>query len=199
MKLNQFVSNRHFKHGMSGSPTYNSWKAMKQRCLNSRHIAYKRYGGAGISICPQWNDDFSKFVKDMGERPTGTTLERINNALGYFPENCKWATRMEQSSNTRQNVIVDINGQRKTLSQWSRDENIGVTTLHYRLRCGISGIALIDHDLDQGKYQKRKTHCPAGHKYTEENTYINNGCRKCRECNKLRARIRRNNYKPEQV
>lgn len=82
------------------TPTYDSWSSMKKRCLNPKSKDYRYYGDRGIVICERWMD-FKNFLKDMGEKPTGLTLERKNNDLGYFPENCMWATRKEQSQNRR--------------------------------------------------------------------------------------------------
>jgi hypothetical protein len=91
----------HTTHGMRRSPEYNSWVAMKTRCLNVNRTDYKNYGGRGITICTEWIESFEKFFKDMGERPKNKSLERIDNSKGYFPANCKWATREEQAINTR--------------------------------------------------------------------------------------------------
>jgi hypothetical protein len=90
------------KHGhtVSGdkSPTYISWTMMKQRCLNPKYKPFKRYGGKGINICNEWLS-FDKFLTDMGERPPGTSLDRVDGRLGYSKENCRWATQKEQLEN----------------------------------------------------------------------------------------------------
>lgn len=80
------------------SRTYRTWEAMKQRCTNPNHMAYSLYGGRGISFDPSWNS-FISFLSDMGERPIGKTLDRIDNSKGYFKENCRWATNKEQQTN----------------------------------------------------------------------------------------------------
>jgi hypothetical protein len=82
------------------SPTYQSWKAMMARCYNSHNASWKYYGGRGIVVCDRWHD-FRNFLADMGERPTGTTLDRINLHGHYEPTNCRWATPQEQRANQR--------------------------------------------------------------------------------------------------
>ncbi|EAX3122608.1 AP2 domain-containing protein [Salmonella enterica] len=88
------------KHGMKKTREYNSWDSMIQRCENTKNDRYYDYGGRGITVCERWHD-FSEFYADMGDRPEGATLDRINNSLGYSPENCRWSTLSEQQSNRR--------------------------------------------------------------------------------------------------
>ncbi|TXN33923.1 hypothetical protein [Methylobacterium sp. WL19] len=89
-------------HSLSGKKTaeYDAWTNMHQRCSNPNHFKYKDYGARGIVVCERWNS-FETFIHDMGMRPEGLSLERINNDAGYSPENCKWATYAEQMKNRR--------------------------------------------------------------------------------------------------
>lgn len=86
------------------SGEYKSWSAMLGRCYRARNHSYKHYGGRGITVCPRWRDSFESFLADMGTRPDGTTLDRINNDGNYEPSNCRWATATVQQNNRGNNV-----------------------------------------------------------------------------------------------
>lgn len=109
---------------------------MKQRCLNPNRPDYARYGGRGIQICPRWRDSFDNFLADMGEPKPGESLDRLNNDLGYAPENCRWATDTEQANNKRTTRRLTYDGRTRTLAEWARLTSIGRGTLAWRLREG---------------------------------------------------------------
>lgn len=86
---------------MSVSPEYSSWRNMKKRCTNVNNVEYPRYGGSGITVCARWLTSFKHFLEDMGPRPTGHSLDRIDSTKGYCPSNCRWANGVTQSRNQK--------------------------------------------------------------------------------------------------
>lgn len=123
---------RRITHGGRTRPEYRVWNAMRGRCENPTDHAYRHYGGRGILVCERWRK-FANFFADMGERPSGMTLERIDNDKGYSPDNCKWATRIEQANNTRRNRMLTLNGQTMNVSDWARHLGIPYGRLNTRL------------------------------------------------------------------
>lgn len=124
-------------HGLVKTPSYVSWTAMKTRCTNPNSAAYKNYGGRGIKICDKWMT-FEGFLEDMGERPHGHSLERIDNSKGYNKENCRWATNAEQNRNTRQNKFLTKNGKTMCMRDWANETGIPYPTIQDRVRRGWS-------------------------------------------------------------
>jgi hypothetical protein len=84
-------------HGMTGSPTYISWIAMRRRCSDQKNASYQWYGAKGIAVCPEWQNSFEKFLADMGTKPSGCSIDRLDSSKGYYKENCRWATVLEQA------------------------------------------------------------------------------------------------------
>lgn len=132
------IDNRH-KHGhcitVGRSPTYRSWHSMKQRASNPNDANARHYSERGIVVCKRWLK-FENFLTDMGERPDGQCLERIDNNKGYSPSNCRWATQAEQMRNRRSNVFIEYEGKRQTVRDWSVELGIPFTTLRTRMKAG---------------------------------------------------------------
>lgn len=120
-------------HGFEGTREYSSWIAMMNRCNNKNIAAYENYGARGITVCDRWKR-IENFILDMGTRPEGKTLERINVNGNYEPNNCKWATTIEQANNKRTSRFIEFRGKTATLSQWARELDIPVETLFARLK-----------------------------------------------------------------
>jgi hypothetical protein len=125
----------HFKHGMSGTPVYKVWQAMRDRCDNRVNREYRNYGGRGIAVCERWQD-FSNFLSDMGSRPKGFDIERKNNDGPYSPENCRWASRQLNLNNRRCNNRVEFRGQTKTVAEWAAETGMHEETLRRRILNG---------------------------------------------------------------
>lgn len=125
-------------HGMSGHRLAHVYEGMISRCYNPKHPAYARYGGRGIVVCERWLGHPENFIQDMGACPDGMTLDRINNDGNYDPNNCRWATRLQQGSNQRSNVFIEAFGQRQTIANWARQIGISSTALKARLKSGWS-------------------------------------------------------------
>ena len=116
------------------TPEYTCWQRIKDRCYNRNAPAYKNYGGRGILMCSEWENDFSAFLADMGERPSKLySIERIDNDKGYSKDNCKWATRTEQALNRRNTRWITFNGETRSLADWARYLGMPRLTLKTRL------------------------------------------------------------------
>jgi hypothetical protein len=120
-------------HGMSNTEEYRSWNSMMQRCYSPKHEAYERYGGKGIVVCDKWHN-FENFLADMGERPKGKTLDRIDNIKGYNPENCRWSDRLTQTRNRSTTITLEFKGETKTLQEWADEKGLPYALLRTRLR-----------------------------------------------------------------
>lgn len=135
-KSPRFVSSRTKLRGIAGTPTYNSWAGMLHRCSSAAKGKERRnYFEKGVRVCDRWHD-FANFIADMGERPAGTSIDRIDGSRGYSPDNCRWATSKQQANNTAANHLVTLRGKTQTVAQWAEEVGVKQNTLLYRLRRG---------------------------------------------------------------
>jgi len=137
----ELTKKRATKHGQTKDgkfgTTYQIWNGMVQRCTNPNVKAFPNYGGRGIKVCDRWRE-FSNFLADMGERPQGMTLDRVNNNGDYTLENCRWASRKTQARNSRRARLVTLNGQTLCVSEWSEITGIAQSAIIARLNRGWS-------------------------------------------------------------
>jgi hypothetical protein len=133
-------SGRKPTHGGRYLPEYTVWADMRRRCLNTTRKDYARYGGRGITICDRWINSFANFLADMGPRPSPQhSIERRDNDAGYSPENCFWATPIEQGRNKRDTAWLTLNGVRRSLAEWAEVTGIDSNTIFMRIHnCGWS-------------------------------------------------------------
>lgn len=147
--------NRATKHNMCKSRLYRIWHSMKIRCYNPKNKRYHCYGGKGVSVCEEWKNDFSEFMKwayengyDENAPKWECTIDRIDSNGNYCPENCRWATIKEQNNNRTNNTIIFYNGCKKTISQWSEELGIEQDTISARLKRRPDNLDLVFYKGD---------------------------------------------------
>lgn len=124
--------------GIVHLPEYGVWRGMRSRCYQKNDPAYRNYGGRGITVCGEWGD-FVQFLKDVGPRPfPKAQLDRIDNSLGYFKENCQWTTATANLNNRRSNRRIEFGGKTQTIAEWASELGIAYRTLNNRLNRGWS-------------------------------------------------------------
>lgn len=135
----ELTSKRHKTHGHTIdrkiSPTYHTWAGMIARCSNVNHASYRLYGAIGITVCDRWLK-FENFLSDMGEKPKGTSIDRINPSKGYFKDNCRWATDSQQAINKKSIPKLTYCGISKSYQEWAEFLNISSANIRARLRLG---------------------------------------------------------------
>jgi len=139
----EVAGNRARTHGKSGSATHGIWQGMMNRCFTKSNEHYSRYGGRGITVCERWLK-FENFLEDMGERPDGLTIDRIDGNKNYSPDNCRWATWSEQRANQARNAFGTYQGETLCAAHWAKRINTSKTTIARWLRTGrtVEDVAL---------------------------------------------------------
>ena len=171
-------------------PLYSVWQGMKGRCNNPSNKHYYNYGGRGIKVCDAWLNDFKKFVEDMGEKPNGYSIDRINNNGDYTPGNCKWSTKKEQQRNRRVTKSIIIEGKTYLVCAIAEKYGFKFDTILHRAKFVTTFNELISKQ--RKTFKPNKTHCKNGHEFTQINTYIYRGFRYCKKCHSIREENRRN-------
>jgi len=128
-------------HKMSKTPTYISYHNMFKRCENPKHKGYKNYGGRGIKVCPQ--KSFENFFDDIGEKPRGKSLGRINNDKNYTPSNTRWESSIQQANNRRNNIQITIDIHTYSISKWSKLIGINYNTIFKRFKRGWNPVDIV--------------------------------------------------------
>ena len=123
-------------HGMGKTSTYRIYYHMLDRCNNTNNPFFDRYGGRGINICPDWTgkNGFVNFLRNMGERPQGKSIDRIDNDGNYEPGNCRWATPKEQARNRKGNRLIEYNGKIQCLKALAEELGITRSAMRYSLQ-----------------------------------------------------------------
>jgi hypothetical protein len=137
------------KHGGYLSAVYKVWHAMIERCRNPGDPSYSDYGGRGIRVCDRWQD-FAAFRNDMGPRPARGMLERKEVNSNYEPDNCRWATPLEQANNRRNNRRITYAGETKTMADWAREKGLSKGCLKHRLDSGWNIERALSAPADRG-------------------------------------------------
>lgn len=146
-------------HGATKTPEYGVWRNMYQRCTNPNNPQYRNYGGRGIRVCARWRESFDNFLADMGARPSPQhSIDRIDTNGNYTPENCRWATPVQQSNNKNDNRLITYQGQTHTLAEWSRLIGMSKKGLSWRLNNGWTVEDALSTKPDYGGGWKSRRH-----------------------------------------
>lgn len=142
----------------SKTRAYGIWQCIKQRCLNPNHTVYSHYGGRGITISDKWLS-FDGFYDDMGDPPfPKAEIDRVDNSKGYSKENCRWATRTENTRNTRSNRIITANGKTAVMTEWAESLGVNTSAIYRRIAKGMTEQEAVtlpfDRALTRNFYQK---------------------------------------------
>lgn len=150
----EILTKRNITHGMTDTVTFKIWRGMRQRCENPNNHAYTNYGGRGIKVCERWAK-FENFLADMGERPGGMSIDRIDVSGDYEPSNCRWATRAEQARNTTRNRYVEIDGENLTITDWEVKMKLNKSVICKRIIRGVDPKLAVLTPAQPGKKLER--------------------------------------------
>ncbi len=174
---------------------YQTWHNMFARCLIPGVHNYKNYGGRGIKVCGRWLLSFDSFVEDMGPRPKGYSIDRIDNDGDYEPSNCRWADKKDQARNTQRARWIQFQGKLTHVAEIAQKYGLEQKTVAYRASIGKSDDEIISKTPMWRNSESQKkavavhaalmrsmTHCKRGHEFTEANIYWYKGGRACKRC-----------------
>lgn len=137
-------------HGLYGTEMHRIWRSMLARCQSKTHIGYRYYGGRGVKVCERWMD-LNNFIADMGQRPTGASLDRIDPDGDYEPGNCRWATVAEQNRNKRTNVNLTLAGRTQCAAEWARELGVTQGAIAWRKKQGWSDEQTLTKPFRRGR------------------------------------------------
>ena len=138
------------RHGLSGTKGWVIWSGLLKRCNpNGNTRATRFYADRGIRVCERWRV-FENFIADMGQPPPGLSLDRIDTFKGYCPENCRWATKLQQQNNMRNSCYIEYRGRRQTAAQWSAELGIPRDRLYLRVKAGLPAELILSQRSFQG-------------------------------------------------
>ena len=162
-------------HGQTKHPLFARYRAMLARCSNPKSPSYNRYGARGIKVCAEWKqpmpEGFDNFLRDMGDCPEGYTLERKDSNGDYNPINCIWATVLQQANNKRNNRIVELNGETKTLAQWADHFKVKPWRISYALKYYGCDFDRVQEFCESGLYLNNKSGHNNIHFVVSKNSY----------------------------
>ena len=155
----QSIGRANRTHGLSYDGIYATWKSMIRRCGDVKYSQFEHYGLRGISVCERWLQ-IENFLTDMGPRPSGTSLERIDVNGHYEPGNCRWASQREQMQNMRTTVKMTLNGETKSIHDWATQLAVSPRTLATRKRSGWSDERTLTTPVDKRLSRWKKGDSP---------------------------------------
>lgn len=129
--------------GEKAHPLHEVWRSMIRRCYDRRHISFADYGAKGIGVCDRWRDSFQTFLRDMGDRPEGTSIDRIDSAKWYEPGNCRWADHITQGNNRSNVKKFSLDGEFVSVAEACRRTGVQYQTAVGRMRRGWEAVAAV--------------------------------------------------------